>query len=292
MHCVAPSKLALGAVQFGLTYGIANTTGQIEADEARVIVERARAAGLDTIDTAIVYGESEQRLGTVGVRGWRVVTKLPPVPADVTDIERWVLESLTGSLQRLRLDRVAGLLLHRAADLVDHGARLYAAMADVRSRGLAEKIGISIYEPAELDASSRYQLDLVQAPYNVFDRRLASSGWLQRLKDGGTEVHTRSAFLQGLVLMTPDKRPPAFSRWETLWRRWDSWLASSGYSALEASLGFALGTAGIDRVVVGVDSAAQLAEIIHASGISIADIPAQLATNDLDLISPNRWRPS
>ena len=48
-------RLALGSVQFGLPYGIANQDGQVSRDEAKVIIENARLASIDTLDTAIAY---------------------------------------------------------------------------------------------------------------------------------------------------------------------------------------------------------------------------------------------
>lgn len=73
-------RLALGTAQFGMRYGVANRVGQVPAGEARRILERARTAGMDTLDTAAAYGASETLLGSVGVADWIVVTKLPPCP--------------------------------------------------------------------------------------------------------------------------------------------------------------------------------------------------------------------
>lgn len=284
-----PHRLALGTVQFGLTYGIANESGQVSAAEAARILEVARAAGVDTLDTAIAYGDSEARLGEIGVGGWRVVTKLPPVPREVTDIGGWVDDEVRGSLRRLRVSRLTGLLLHRAADLSERDG-LHAALVRARERGQVEKVGVSIYGPEELDRLARIALDLVQAPFNVLDRRLATSGWLRRLHDAGVEVHTRSAFLQGLLLMPAEKRPRYFDRWAPLWRRWDAWLRASGFTALEASLAFALATPGVARVVVGVDSATQLREILAACATRVVAIPDDLSSDDPGLISPVNWR--
>ena len=284
-------RLALGTVQFGLTYGIANQAGQVSRDEAAAILDYAWTKELDTLDTAIAYGESEQRLGDIGIGQWRVVSKLPALPADSTDVAAWVRESVHGSLGRLRIPRLHGLLLHRSQELLGtHGTEIYRALVVLRGEGKIGKIGVSIYDPDELDAlCPRFQLDLVQAPFNVIDRRLASSGWLARLHQAGTEVHTRSAFLQGLLLMEASRRPVAFSRWQPLWQQWDDWLHEQSTPALQACLGFALSHAEIDRVVVGVDSLAQLQDIL-ASAEAPADVPpATLMSIDQELINPSRW---
>lgn len=284
-------RLALGTVQFGLAYGIANESGQVSSAEAAEILDRAWAAGIGTLDTAIAYGESERRLGQIGVRQWRVISKLPAVPETCGDVDAWVRESVYGSLQRLGIPRLGGLMLHRSQQLDGvHGDALYKALAAVKERGEAEKIGVSIYGPEELDALvPRYQFDLVQAPFNVFDRRLVESGWLSRLRGAGTEVHVRSVFLQGLLLMDPASRPAAFDKWQALWKQWHRWLDDQALTPLQACLGYAMSQAGIDRVVVGVDSVMQLQEILSAVGARRVTAPRSLATDDIQLLNPSNW---
>ena len=284
------SRLALGTAQFGLRYGIANRTGQVAHGEAARIVERARSAGLDTIDTAIAYGDSESTLGEVGVAAWCIVSKLPPIPPGVADVEEWVERLLTESLGRLRVPALYGLLLHRSADLAGpHGDAIARALQSARQRKLVSKIGVSIYSPDELDAlADRFAPDLVQSPYNVIDRRLETSGWLARLRNSGVEVHTRSAFLQGLLLMN-DGRPAGFGRWDPLWVKWNEWLRDTGIDPVRACLGFALHNARIDRVVIGVDDSAQLQEILDVVDQPFIEPPPELSSDDRDLVEPTRW---
>jgi hypothetical protein len=86
----AMSRLALGTAQFGAPYGVANSGGPLSREEAIRIVQFASSAGIDTLDTAIAYGESERILGEIGVQQFKVVTKIPPVPASVSGVEEWV----------------------------------------------------------------------------------------------------------------------------------------------------------------------------------------------------------
>ena len=171
-------RLALGTVQFGLEYGVANRGGQVSAEDAATILSRALRMGIDTLDTAIAYGVSEETLGRIGVHEWNVVTKLPAVPESIDDIGGWVEDAVTGSLRRLRISKLHGLLLHDPRQLAGTiGDALFEALTKLREQGLVEKIGISIYHPADLDAlCGRYSLDLVQAPFNVLDRRIAQPG--------------------------------------------------------------------------------------------------------------------
>lgn len=284
----ATERLALGTVQFGLDYGVANDGGRVSVDETTRILEVAHDAGIDTLDTAIGYGDSEARLGEIGVAGWRIVSKLPELPDEVDDVTGWAEACVTGSLERLGVDRLHGLLLHRPAELSgEHGIALGAALLEVRQQGLAEKIGVSVYGPDELDAVWDDRFDLVQAPFNVFDRRLVTSGWLGRLVEQGVEIHTRSAFLQGLLLMKD--WPTYFDRFAGWHDAWTAYCAAEDATLLEASLGFVLAPSGIDRVVVGVDTAEQLGEILAVDDLQMAPPPDTLASDDLDLIKPSRW---
>lgn len=284
-------KLALGTAQFGLDYGVANKRGRVQRDTVRAILDYAAINGIDTLDTAIAYGDSEQSLGEVSVASWRIISKLPAIPETVVDVAAWVRSSLDGSLRRLQVGSLQGLLLHRTQEL--HGPRgeiLFQTLESLKADGLVEKIGVSIYAPEELNALwPRYRFDLVQAPYNVFDRSIETSGWLERLADSGVEVHSRSAFLQGLLLMEPADRPEKFHRWQSLWQRWDQWLEYQRISALEACLGFCFAQPLIHRIVVGVDSLAHLQEIIGYASVTATMPPDELKCLDADLINPSRW---
>lgn len=284
-------KLALGTVQFGLPYGIANQSGQVAQEEGKAILQLAAGNGIDTLDTAIAYGESEQRLGEIGIQGWQIVSKLPAIPEGCADISQWAVEAVNGSLQRMNANSLYGLLLHHPRQLLEKdGDKLYRALQQLKQNGLVEKIGVSIYAPSELDSlCGRFQLDLVQAPFNILDHRLIDTGWLTRLSELGTELHVRSAFLQGLLLMSPTARPKRFAPWDRLWFEWDSWLNNNGLTPLQACLRYALSFPQISKVIVGVDSQQQLNEVLIASLGALPKTPAGLKTSDLDLINPANW---
>jgi aryl-alcohol dehydrogenase-like predicted oxidoreductase len=285
-------RVALGTAQLGLPYGIANQTGQVGRSEAKAMLQLAATSGIDTLDTAIAYGESEMCLGEAGVKAFKVVTKLPAIPASGQDVGAWVREQVGSSLRRLGLPSVHGLLLHRSADLLGNdGPALWHAMEALRGEGLIRKIGVSVYAPSELAAvTNLYRIGLVQAPFNIIDRRLSTSGWLDRLKNDDVEIHTRSAFLQGLLLMPENSLPPKFLRWEQIFGQWHQWLSAADTSAVQACLSFALSYSQIDRVVVGADGMRQLQQIIDFSNrTAMADFP-DLAVEDEPLIHPTLWR--
>lgn len=286
-------KLALGTAQFGLRYGVANRRGNIPGDEAEAILGYAAAAGINTLDTAVGYGDSERRLGEIGVDGWQVISKLPEVPADCTDVGVWMTDVVSASLRRLKLPRLYGLLLHRPNQLLEpRGDEIFRGLRDLRERGLISHFGISIHVPDQLDALwGRYQFEIVQAPLNLFDDRLRASGWLARLKGSGVKVHVRSIFLQGLLLMGSAERSRRFGRWDTLWRAYESWLEERELSPLQACVAHAVSMPAIDKVIVGVESRDQLEQIVSAAATAAAvAFPENfVGANDADVLDPLVW---
>lgn len=284
-------KLALGTVQFGLNYGVANTTGRVSAEDALAVLRRARESGMDVLDTAVAYGDSELILGELGVRSWKIVSKLPPVPDDCGNVTLWVKEQTLASIKRLGVSQLYGLLLHRPSQLLESfGGALYEGLQAAKAEGLVTKIGVSVYAPSELTLLfAKHVFDLVQAPLSILDRSLVESGWAQKLKMAGVEIHARSAFLQGLLLMPADQRPSKFSPWAEVWSEWDRWLAEAGVSPLQACLRYVNGLACIDRVVIGVDSANQLNEIVKAVDGDLIGLPQFKPLQDTRLVTPASW---
>lgn len=284
-------RLALGTAQFGMPYGIANQKGQVSRPAAKAMLRLAAANGIDTLDTAIAYGESESCLGEAGAEGFKLVTKLPALPDGCPDVGRWVQDQVAASLLRLEVKTLYGLLLHRPQQLLGaEGPALYQALQGLKEGGQAQKIGVSIYAPSELELLTlRYRFDLVQAPFNLVDRRLHTTGWLQRLKEDGVEIHTRSAFLQGLLLMSQASIPDQFASWSNLWSKWHSWLAHDTASAVQACLAYPLSFPEVDRVVVGTDSVNQLKQILGTvTRVAPVDLP-DLHCDAENLINPARW---
>ncbi|MBL0493334.1 aldo/keto reductase [Aeromonas veronii] len=278
-------RLALGTVQFGLDYGISNHDGQVSDEELDAIIALARQAGIDTLDTAQAYGNAEQRLGQRDITGFTLIDKLAP-GLPLSDVKA----ALNNSLHWLGRKRLDGLLLHRTQDA---SPALFELLTDLQQRGAIGKLGISVYSPEELDtwSTAGYPLELVQLPANLLDQRFLRTGWLDKLVDMGCEIHVRSLFLQGLLLMQPAQRPDYFQRFATALERFDHWHPS--VAPLGRALSIMTALPQVSRFVVGVCHAQELAAIVAASQAQHecceADI-AHLASMEQELINPGLWR--
>lgn len=284
-------KIALGTVQFGLEYGVANAGGRVSGETAQEILAVARELGVDTLDTAAAYGNSEQVLGRSGIDDFKVISKVPPADVHTQAAGQWIEDCIQQSLENLKCSALYGLLLHRPLELLaPRGEKLYEALLDAKQQGLVENIGVSVYGPEDLENLKHFHFDLVQAPMNILDRRLKNSGWLETLSLQGTEVHIRSAFLQGLLLMTDMRRPEYFGPWRSLLSEYDTWLKTRGLTPVQACLGYLSGHPEIDRIVVGVDTPTQLKEIVAAVDTRVPSLPEPIQTSDPDLINPALWK--
>lgn len=285
------NRIALGTVQFGCSYGVANSEGQVGIDEIFNILNYAWAHGVNTLDTAAGYGDSEYRLGRVGIKKWKIITKLPALSNNCKDIKGEIRQNIDLSLKKLDVNNVYGLLLHYPQQLMLRGGDLiYKSICSLRDEGLVNKVGISIYSPDELcELCSRYEFNIIQSPYNILDRRIVTSGWLARLKKKDVEIHIRSIFLQGLLLLDEKKRPNFFLRWCHLWNSWQQWMNQQCLTPLQACLAMAASQPDIDRILVGVDSLAHLKQILENINAGTVAPPETIMSEDQDLINPSRW---
>ncbi len=276
-------RLALGSAQFGGVYGVAGPKNGILDLQLIAILQRAHLAGIDMIDTAVSYGNSEQRLGANQLNFANIVTKLPKDCTLYSDI-------ILKSANHLGVREFYAVLWHASQDLLGpEGVSRYQELTRVKEQGLCHRIGVSVYEPKELELLSGFKLDIVQLPCSIFDRRFIESGWLERLYEQGTEIHVRSIFLQGLLLMHPGTRPKYFERWRQVWDKWHDYLAENNLSGLDACVRFAKNLKFVSRVVIGVDSECQLADILKAWGSSKAKDELPFSVDDVELLNPSMW---
>jgi aryl-alcohol dehydrogenase-like predicted oxidoreductase len=288
------AKIGLGTVQWGLTYGIANRDGRPADVEVARMLDLAAAAGIRLLDTAYAYGEAEDVIGRAASKTSRLVTKTLPIQADAitpAHIEE-IDQAFHRSLVRLQRPNVDGLLVHAAQNLLNSGGeRLWDWLEKVRAAGLVQRIGVSLYAPEQYDRlRARFPLQLVQIPLNIYDRRFIRSGALRDMAAAGVEVHVRSAFLQGLLLMNPEALPGFCAALRPHHRRLQDWIAAAGLTPLAACLGFSLGLPDVSHVIVGCETAEQLRGIIQASRqAGAADIPEEFALEDEAILNPALW---
>ncbi len=292
-------KLCLGTAQFGMPYGITNARGVLPEKEIIQILDFAEQNGVHALDTAPLYGESEQVLGRLLSQShpFKIITKTPHfktpsiTQAQITELEN----SIQSSLARLHQKSIYGILVHNAADLLASGGeKIYGALISARDRGWVKKIGLSVYEADELETLiAQFDFDLVQVPINVLDQRLLQKGNLSKLQSKkNIEVYGRSLFLQGLLLSNHASLPDSVGRLKPYLEQFYQAAQKSGLNPLEGCLLFANQLL-IDYGVIGTASLAEFKSILSAfSAIQSKSVNLDfksLACSDSKLIDPRFW---
>jgi aryl-alcohol dehydrogenase-like predicted oxidoreductase len=285
-------KLGLGTAQLDPAYGVARTRGPVDVD---ALLEAAAACGVSCLDTAPAYGEAESLLGRAlpPDHGFRIVTKTPVFRRALRhDVGAEVEAAAHRSLERLCQSRLDGLLVHDAEDLLaDGGEAIFDALGELKATGLVSGIGVSVYDASQIDrVLERFRIDVIQLPFGPLDQRLVQSGHLEKMKSSGIEVHARSLFLQGLLLVEPERLPEPLAPLRPALAERRRWAAALGTTPAAAALGFARACGLVDVAICGVDSPVQL----HELGEAIGQPPVEArwsdwALDDARWLDPRRW---
>ena len=288
-------KIGLGTAQFGMKYGISSPCKVVDDQEMAAILDLAVENSAVILDTSPAYGNAEERLG-----GYRSIEFFDCVTKTVTGRHRYIDEShvsrmvdhFEASVASLKLPSVYGLLVHDCHDLICDGSdRLFDALLSLKERGLVKKIGVSVYLPEEADAIlSRYDLDLLQVPLNPLNQSFLEGDCLGAISAMGVEVHARSLFLQGLLLLSSENFPRRLSPLADAHECFINCAKELGVTPLQLALNFALGQLPVQSALVGVENLTQFREILHAVGnpIDLPDI-SHLHVPDPDWNNPAKW---
>lgn len=287
------NKLAIGTANFGLDYGINNVSGRLPKNQAHKILRLAVSSGMTLLDTAAGYGNSEEVIGKCHSSTLDIVTKLARVPENTLNIPEYIEEQVNRSLGLLNRKSIYGLLLHSPDQLNSPmGPQIIKTLRFLKATGLIQKVGISIYSTEILDSIwNQFLPDIVQAPFNLFDQRLLTSGWIKKLLSKDVEIHIRSIFLQGLLAKPIDTLPKKFSNWRQSFVELEQWQTKTGISRVALALNFCLYQPWANKVIVGVDSSQQLANLIQMLVSSMPRLPESLVNGVEDdlLVDPTNW---
>lgn len=205
------SSLVLGTAQLGMDYGVANSKGKPSQKNATEIVAVAWENGINEFDTAQGYGSSEHSLGRalreLGITSAaKVSTKLLP-NLDYSDFLA-LSSAVELSLKNLGLKKLHGLMLHDEALLARWNQKFGSNLRKFVESGLADFIGISVYSPEKaIQAINTDGIDFVQIPTNILDRRFEDSQIYELAQQRKKSIYIRSAFLQGLILISTQHIP-------------------------------------------------------------------------------------
>ena len=150
------SPMTLGTVQLGMNYGIANDAGKPSEEKSFSILRSALEGGVTALDTARAYGDSELVIGRF-LRQWKgempaIITKVPNLKGDSPkELEKFATEAVEQSLERLGVNKVAGIMLHGAKDPIIYGKACADAVKALVDHGYTDRVGVSVYVAEDIE---------------------------------------------------------------------------------------------------------------------------------------------
>ncbi len=288
------SKIILGTVQFGMSYGVSNQLGKTLKSDVADILHYASSNGINYLDTASAYGDSESVIGELTNNSyWKIITKIPSIKDENNNCKSIVKKSFYESLCKLDKDSVDSLLIHSCDDLfAKHGRELFEAILELKDDGKINKIGVSVYNKNQIDRLlEEYDVDIIQLPINILDQRLIEDNYLGQLKSCGVEIHARSIFLQGLLLMDYANIPSYFWPIRKKIKLFKKKAEELSISSLSLALNYVFSIKELDHILIGVNNLKQLQEIVEIPIVEIASEDyCDLAVNDNNFVDPSKWQ--
>ena len=282
------SKIAIGTVQFGLDYGIANQNGKVNSKEIRSILNLAYQNNINTIDTAKVYGDSEKSIGNylkLTKNTWDIITK-------ISDRDKNLIEQILDSKEKLTVSPNI-ILAHSAKLFLDPIFQLQ--LQGIKDKELVHSIGVSLYSEDQINQvlESELKPDVIQIPMNILDARLYRSGVLSKLFDRRIEIHVRSAFLQGLFYLSKAELKDGFKDVIPYLEKLKSISAEIDWTLSELSLLWLVSLKEVNKVIIGVDNVNQLRnhiDTLHKNlDSSVFEEALSIYYENENILNPSLW---
>ena len=280
-------KIALGTAQWGLNYGISNSSGIPSDKELIKIFNLAHQSNILHFDTASVYGNAEKRLGDLANNKSKIITKISH------NTKRYSLENqVQNSLKNLKREKIYGCLFHDSDELINN-MDLWNNLLRFKESSVFEKIGFSVYEPKTLVKLIDCGLipDIIQLPYSILDKKFEP--YFPLLKQKGIEIHSRSIYLQGLYFKNTNKLPTKLKKLKPVLDYINKKCEEEDISISSLCFNFIKSNKNIDFAVIGVENHFQLLDIINFKKKNHYNKKIKNLNNafhfDKNLLNPSNW---
>lgn len=273
-----PSRITLGTAQLGLNYGIANNTGQPNKTEAHQLLTKAYSLGINSFDTAISYGNSEEILGNWikdkhTANDIYITSKIPSLTREKilqAEVVDFIISKVGSSFLKLGKP-IDYCLLHDFTDFLKFPNEINKAIKELKKNHLIDKFGFSLYEPiANTSVFLDSKVEVVQVPINIFNQTFLENDYLKTLQKFNIEIFARSLYLQGLFILSIEivttKIPHALPFLDRLSKIADA----NNLSLLGLAIGFINQISEINNMIIGVDNTFQLVENLAIKNTTIS----------------------
>jgi len=284
------NKLILGTVQFGLNYGINNSSGKPSENEVFEILDMASEENIELLDTADAYGNAIEQIGLYHQQRknrFKILSKFKEVKAGE------LFDHARNSLNKLHITHFEVYSYHSFVDYLNY-PYLKDELQSLKDKKLIKKIGISVYSNAELQqVITDKDIDVIQLPYNLLDNHNIHGLYIDQAKHNNKEIHTRSVFLQGLLFMNEEAIPQKLISLKPYIQKIRSYCKNESINLQSLALSYAIYNKHIDYVLIGIDTKDQLLKNIE----SVANlknafdyINQNINVKETELLNPVNWK--
>ena len=277
-------KIIIGSANFGLRYGADPI--QIKKKEINKIIKLSKNNKIYKIDTADGYIQNKNYFKNIDKK-FKFITKM--VPDNKWASLDYCQKNIENHFEKLNGNKIETLLFHDVNILFSkNGPKIFKNIKSLKKKYF-KKIGISIYDTKCLQyLTSNYELDVVQCPFNILDKRIIYSGWVDKLKKKGIEIQVRSIFLQGLLVNKKIYKKKYFRKWKKTFTEWFKILENNQISPVDYCLTDLLNY-DFDQIVIGVNNCDNLKEILNFK-TKENNFFLNIKQNDLKLVDPRNWK--
>tara|TARA_B110000967_G_scaffold165702_1_gene173517 strand:- start:7871 stop:8746 length:876 start_codon:yes stop_codon:yes gene_type:complete len=281
------NKFSIGTAQIGMKYGVNNKTGKIKYKEAKKIISLARKKGIKSIDTAYQYSDGEKILGKIGVKDFKITSKIPYIKKEEIYKIKFYLKK---SLKNLKVNHLECVLIHHPLNLKKNTKKIYEELINLKKNGLVKKIGVSITDFNDIyKILDKYNFDTIQVPHNILDHRLMNKRLIKLIRKKNITIEVRSIFLQGLLFKNIDFINNKFKKIFFDWKLLNFFFKKTENKKLEYMVNFVYQNKLIKKIIIGVDNQNQLIDISKIIRKKII-IKKKISCQNSKIINPNLWK--
>ena len=292
-------KIGIGTAQLGMKYGVINNSKKLDLDNFKKILSLSLKNNISIIDTANNYGDSIKKIGHIISKNkfrnkFKIISKISGLrKVNKSNIYSHIFDNINFSLKKLKVKSLEGILIHDVKDLKSKkSTEIFNSFIKLKKKKLVKKIGFSAYKISDvLKYIKKYNFDFIQFPLNVFDQRILDKKIQKKLRFFKVELHVRSIFLQGLLLLSKKELPNNFKN-KRIIKRWHKFLNDNSLDAITTCINFIKNNNVYSNIIIGFHDYQQFEDVVKnfSKKKNIILNFKNLAIKDDNIINPSKWK--
>jgi|TARA_B110000259_G_scaffold182285_1_gene225663 aryl-alcohol dehydrogenase-like predicted oxidoreductase len=283
-------KICLGTANFGQKYGLNYGQQFKNLNEIKKIINYCINANIKFLDTSIDYGNTLSRLSKCDLSKFKIISKVTVINNNINTFSKNLDLQIQNTFELLGVNKIYSILLQRPEHILKFkNTDINKLFSNLKKKYNIKKIGFSFYDQNLLKLLiNKIDMDIVQIPYNIFDNRFEKV--MIQMNKLDIEIHSRSVFLQGVLLKKKENLNSYFMKWSKHFDLYNEWLVKNKYQPLEFCLNYVKKNININKIVIGVDSIDQLDQIVNSIYKKNIIMSDKLFINDEKILMPKLWK--